>query len=226
LNLSDSSVSRLCIYYCELCKFFYCCMHLYKCVKLTADCLLSHLTITFNFRGPIINTKVLRFAERRSCPFQLPWVDNVKVTWPALFPDLLFSFTIFNSHHPLFTNTCSFHWPLKDGSLSQACLLWEAYPILLAWEATTVITLPNSLLLTYWCLYSWRLLCVRPYWLRSWLTVMPTISHTVLICLYSRRLLWTWSFGLQWCRLLSYCTLDARSSPSTKRFRGAISNDS
>jgi len=63
-------------------------------------------------------------------------IKNVKDAWPALFPD-------FNSSHPLFTkftNCWSCHQPRKDGSLGQACLLWESNTDLLVWVAATAVT--------------------------------------------------------------------------------------
>ena len=82
-----------------------------------------------------MSSLVLRFAERCSCPFhgREPTGEMnfpvVKGAWPALFPDLWFTFAIFDSSlHPLFNNCCSLHRPRKDGSLSQAFQLRELNP--------------------------------------------------------------------------------------------------
>ena len=63
----------------------------------------------------------IRFNRRE--PAREMDFHNVKDAWRALFPDLRFTFAIFNSSHPLSNSCCSFPRTRNDGSLSQACLL-------------------------------------------------------------------------------------------------------
>ena len=53
------------------------------------------------------------------------------IQWPDALPRPAVYFAIFNNNHSLFNSRYSFDQPVKEGSLSQACLLRDSNPDLL-----------------------------------------------------------------------------------------------